>query len=66
MAAAPPPIWEGMPLKEQLRQYEARIFRTQNERYGGRPNLQQIRTICRELGISLSSYYRKLEELGLS
>lgn len=55
-----------MPLKEQLRQYEARIFRTQNERYGGRPNLQQIRTICRELGISLSSYYRKLEELGLS
>ena len=32
-----------------------------NARYNGCPTLKQIRKICSKLGISVASYYRKME-----
>ena len=53
-------------LKDILRYYEAQVLTQMNARYAGRPSLEQIKSICVQMGISVASYYRKMENLGLS
>ncbi len=55
----------GMTLKQILKKSEAEAFRLWNRAYGGHPSLREIKEICNQLGISVASYYRKMEELDL-
>lgn len=57
---------EGGTLKEILRACETRALTQMNARYDGHPSLEQIKKICSEMEISVASYYRKMEDLGLN
>lgn len=60
------PDASGGTLKEILRACETQVLTQMNARYGGHPSLEQIKKICSEMDISVASYYRKMEELGLT
>lgn len=55
------PDAEDRTLKEIVRDCELQVLTQMNARYNGCSTLKQIRKICSKLGISVASYYRKME-----
>lgn len=52
----------GRPLKEILEEKEREVLQAYAAQYGGRPSKKEVGEICSQLGIGISSYYRKLKQ----
>jgi transcriptional regulator with PAS, ATPase and Fis domain len=48
------------PLKQSVEEYERSIIRELSSAYGDSPSREDVQKICQILGISVASYYRKL------
>lgn len=52
----------GRSLKEILEEKEREVLEEYAARYGGHPSKKEVGEICNQLGIGISSYYRKLKQ----
>lgn len=52
----------GRSLKEILEEREQEVLQEYAAQYGGHPSKKEVGEICSQLGIGISSYYRKLKQ----